>query len=314
MKFHLGLGKYFSPLERKNRTVIRKAVEAGFGVHYCLDYVGSARFLRLNTSRAERSKIEVIARVPGFDPTITESEVEMTLRKLDIEKVEILQIWGGQEVYSMYSEGSPLLTTLERLRSAGKIGTFMPQLYYDQTVEVRKKDIPASSFAFYGSPLALHIDAQLPSDRLRDSVCMSCFGGVEQGNAPVFGSASSATLWQTLVSERHWNAFCLAYVESLRFVSRAVGTTGNPEHMDEIINYFESPRPLDEVQAMEIQRIALDSCRRDHMAPTEAEHRWHREHRNFRATSTEARHLAHSILKKYPALMRMKKALRSRVS
>jgi len=34
-KFHFGLGKYFSPFEKEHRVVIRKAVEAGFGVHYC---------------------------------------------------------------------------------------------------------------------------------------------------------------------------------------------------------------------------------------------------------------------------------------
>ena len=314
MKFHLGLGRYFSPLEHKNRIVIRKAIEAGFGVHYCLDYIGSSRFFRMNTSRSERSRIEVIARVPGFDPKITVSEVEMTLRKLDIEKIEVLQIWGGREVYDMYLEGTPLLTTLERLRCEGKIGSFIPQLYYDQTVEVQRKQLPVRSFAFYGSPLALHIDEGLLGAKLQDAVCMSCFGGVEQGNAPRFGSESAASLWETLVAERHWNAFCLAYVESLGFVSRAVGTTGSAEHMDEIIKYFLSPTPLDQIQALEIQRVALDSCRRDHVAPTEAAQRWHREQRNFRAASTEFRHLAHSILKNHPRLMKMKNAVRSKVS
>ena len=268
MEFHFGLGKYFSPLERDHRTVFRKAIEAGFGVHYCLDYPGASRFFRRNTSKGDRSRIEVIARVPAFDAAVTESEVDLTLRQLRIERIEVLQLWGGDEVFAMHAPDSPLRATLERLQRAGKIGSWLPQLYHDQTVRARQQAIAVRSFAFYGSPLALHIDEQLLQTPLRDGVCMSCFGGVERGNKPTFRSPSAAALWDRLVAQRGWNGFCLAYVESLGFVGRAVGPPAAPGTWTRSSSTSRTPRRWHPPRPPRSSASRSTAARRDHVAPT----------------------------------------------
>ena len=202
-------------------------------------------------------------------------------------------------------------STLQRLMLAGKIVSCVPQLYYDQTVAVHKERIPVEAFAFYGSPIGLHVDeALVRRGRLRDSVCMSCFGGVDRGNQPEFRSHSNETIWHQLTTRMSWNSFCLAYVKSLGFVSRVVGTTNSSKRMDAIVRYFDAPVSLDDVQGEAVQRVAFDSCRRDHKAPTETKERWEREHRVLRSPLTEMRALAHSIVNSRPMLKKAMNGLR----
>lgn len=300
MKFHLGLGKFYTKLDKEHRNVMRMSVEAGFGIHYCLDYPGSSKFFKSMTSKQERAEIETITRVPCFDTEILKSEVDLTLKSLDIDQIGTLQLWGGVEIMDCYNTNSNLYETLMSLKENGKINSFVPQVYYDQSSLLLEKSINTASIAFYGSPLGIHLSKELISKNiLTDSIAMSIFGGIDLGNNPVLLTEEEKNFWYNLTSKYSWTDISLLTLESFGFIQRVVGATGSTKHMSEIINYFNNTTFTDfDINSEMLKKIAIQSCSKNHMAPSDAKERWINNHDRLRSTEVFVKSLAYHYIKK----------------
>ena len=301
MKFHFGLGGYFSPFEKEHREALRRSIEASFGIHYCLDYTASDNFFRNNTTRNERTKTSLISRVPAFDTAILRKEVESTLRSLDMEKIDYLQLWGGLEVLDCYNPESNLYSVLKELQREGKVCNFLPQLYYDQTIKLKtisNLEEPIS-FAFYGSPKGLHINKDvLTSSNINNCIALSIFGGVDKNAMPQINTEQQKEAWERLNINLNWASLCLSYLESLKFVSCVVGTTRKVKHIEEIVDFFINKENILDTDLLLLQEIAIQSCTQEHKGPIDAGVRWNNEHKVFRAKSTVIRyHLGFLISK-----------------
>ena len=307
LKFHLGLGSFFCAYDKSNNAVMRQVVEAGMGIHYCLDYPGSSIFFKKNTSKWERSNINVISRVPCFDTGVMKNEVDLTLKELDIGQVRTLQLWGGSEVFDCYKVGSELHQSLVSLQKEGKINNFLPQLYYDQTTLLAqqfKKQI--TPFAFYGSPVGLHIDERLiKTNDVSNSIAMSIFGGVDKGVPPSFTSSEEKEYWETLMAEYSWTEICLMNLQSFGFISNVVGSTGKAERMKEIINFFDDEKIMKSMDFSILNKISIQSCTREHMAVVDAQARWNANHERLRSNKVFAKSLFYFYVRKYPRLHKL---------
>jgi hypothetical protein len=302
MKFHFGLGKFFSVYDKKNNQIMRQVIENNFGIHYCLDYPGSGKFFRHNTSKNERDSIKAITRVPCFDTDILKDEVDLTLNELDIGKIDTLQLWGGKEVFDCYDENSKLFSTLSLLQEQGKINSFLPQMYYDQTVQLSSQNNnKLKSFAFYGSPVGMHISEELiKSNTIENSIAMSIFGGVDKNVVPKFSSNEEEEYWKYLINNYSWTEICLSHLESFNFINRVVGTTGNIKHFQEIIDYFNdnNSNPVNNKPEL-LQNISIQSCTKEHMAVENAQERWTLNHERLRSGKTYYKSLGYYYIRKY---------------
>ena len=301
LKFHLGLGSFFCVYDKSNNSVMRQVVEAGMGIHYCLDYPGSSIFFKKNTSKWERSNIDVISRVPCFDTDVMKNEVALTLKELDIGQVETLQLWGGSEVFDCYKVGSELHQSLVSLQNEGKINNFLPQLYYDQTTRLAQNfEKQITPLAFYGSPVGLHIDERLiKKNDVSNSIAMSIFGGVDKGVSPSFTSSEEKEYWDALIAEYSWTEICLMNLQSFGFISNVVGSTGKAERMKEIIHFFDDKKTIESMDFPILNKISIQSCTQEHAAVVNAQATWNTNHERLRSNKVFAKSLVYFYVKKY---------------
>lgn len=301
MEFLLGLGKFFHAGDKQHRALARGIVESKLGFHFCLDYPGAAKFVRKTTSRSERNELAFMARVPCFDSELLVRETDETLKSLDIECITTLQLWGGDEVFDCWNEETDLHVALSRLKREGKIHSFVPQLYFDQTSKIRDshKNLP---FAFYGSPLGFHIDPEILF-RLSGggSIAMAVFGSLDRTSNPKFVSIEERKTWLDLRARLGWNSFCLATLSCFTFVGTAVGSTTRLGRLAEIVAHLRSPPALSQIEQQTIRNVAIRNFQNDHLAVKDARQRWSRNSAKMRSTGMAAKSLAYYQVGRWPA-------------
>lgn len=307
MKFHLGLGNFFCQYDSSHKSVMRQVVEAKMGIHYCLDYPGSGAFYRKVTTIQERANIDTITRVPCFDINVLKREVDLTLKALDVEQIGVLQLWGGDEVFDCYNKTSELYQALISLTKSGKIKRFLPQLYYDQTERlITNVSETKTPFAFYGSPIGLHVNPTLlNANNVSNSVAMSIFGGVDRGALPNLFTDEERDYWEFLNHNYSWIEICLMNLNSFKFVSNAVGTTGNAKRMGEIVRFFEDNNTIEPIDCSLLNKISLQSCTQEHMSVNDAEARWNANYKRLRSNKVYVKSLIYFYLKKNKLLHRL---------
>lgn len=293
MRFLFGLGQYLHPSDKSHRVLARVAVESGVGFHFCFDYPGAARFVRKTTSRSERGESAFMARVPCFDINLLRREVDRTLRDLDIENIETLQLWGGNEVFDSWDQESELHMALCSLREQGKIRTFVPQLYFDQTSAI-PTERKHHSFAFYGSALGLHVDSELVGQLEHGkSIAMAAFGGLAGKTAPKFVSIEEREIWLGLQSRLGWNGFCLAALSCFDFIETAVGSTARIERLATIVDYLQAPPAPSRSEQEAITCVAIRSYQGGHSSVKNPRLRWLEDSRKLRSKTMKAKQFAY---------------------
>jgi aryl-alcohol dehydrogenase-like predicted oxidoreductase len=237
--------------------------------------------------------------------------VNQTLKNLDIEKIDVLQLWGGNEVFDSLDQESQLFADLQALKDAGKINTFLPQLYYTQTIELAKRNIALAPIAFYGSPFGIDISPDaLDKTNLAGSVAMHIHGGGDFATVPVFISELQKRNWYLLKNELSKSTFSLAYLSSLGFVSKVVGSTRNNAHFDEVVQFFRSKNTLAATDKILTQQVAIQNCRTDNEGPTNVGNTWPVRQRGIRARITYLRYLGAFHAAKHKRLHNYLKALK----
>jgi hypothetical protein len=254
---------------------MKKTLDEEFGIHYSSHYLGSDHFFKRFTTRTDRNRISIIAKVPCFNSKILIDEVNKVLRKLDIECIDVLQLWGGNEVLESLNPSSQLYFDLQTLKYNGKIKTFLPQLYYQQTIKLIDKTIKKASIAFYGSPFGIDIYHDvLKSNILSNSVAMHIHGGGDFSTDPVFVNDLQQRSWYALKNKYGKSTFSLAYLSSLNFISKVVGSTRNISHFEEIINFFRNETTFTESEKILTQQVAIQNSRFNYGAPLNVENTW----------------------------------------
>jgi hypothetical protein len=203
-------------------------------------------------------------------------------------------------VFNCYDENSQLFSTLSLLQEQGKINSFLPQMYYDQTVILaNQNNNKLKSFAFYGSPLGMHISEKLiKSGTISNSIAMSIFGGVDNNIAPKFSTNEEEEYWKYLINNYSWAEICLSHLESFDFITRVVGTTGNIRHFQEIIDYFNDNSDKINNRPQLLQNISIQSCTKEHKAVENAQERWTLNHERLRSDKTYYKSLGYYYIKK----------------
>ena len=301
MKFHFGLGKFFTTFDKSHRDVMRMSIEAGFGIHYCLDYPGSGQFFKKMTSARERSSVKAITRVPCFNIDVLHSEVDLTLKTLGLEQIDTLQLWGGDEVFDIFNTDSVLYRELLILKKEGKINNFLPQLYYDQTIKLNDIVQANTPFVFYGSPVGLHVNKNiLESKDLKHSIAMSIFGGVDKLVKPIFDNDDELEYWNQIKEKYSWTEICLMNLKNFEWIEKVVGTTGSKKHMEEIVSYFLNQPKIENADLL--NKISIQSCSQEHMAVQNAEKRWLENNKRLRSKKVYIKSLAYHYIKKNNAI------------
>jgi hypothetical protein len=76
------------------------------------------------------------------------------------------------------------------------------------------------------------------ANNISNSVAMYIFGGVDRGALPRFFTNEERNYWEFLYHKYSLTEICLINLNSFKFVSNAVGTTGNAKRMGEIVSFL----------------------------------------------------------------------------
>jgi hypothetical protein len=299
MQFHFGLGKFFTTFDKTHRSVMRKVIEADFGIHYNLDYSGSGQFFNKMTSSSEKQKTKIIAGIPCYNMDILNSEIYKTMKILGVDKIDTIQIQGEQNVFDCYDKNSLLYETCQLLKEKNIINNFLPQLYYDQTKQLANYKNIHTPFTFYGSPLGIHIDEDvINNNSFHDSIAMTIFGGVDKNNLPVFNNKMEQNYYDYLMNKYTWADICLMNLENFTWINKVVGTTGSIKHIDEIINYFNTNTIKEEKELEILNKISIQSCSKEHLVGTNNFEKWLIKHKHLRSTKVYIKSLTYHYIKK----------------
>lgn len=188
---------------------------------------------------------------------------------------------------------SDLYNFLIGLQNLGKIRTFVPQLYFDQSFAIDSGN-PHSSFALYASAVGIHMDPALARQPdLSDLIAISAFGSVDRQVVPKFISSDEAVLWKSIKERLGWNQFCLAALDSFGYFTAAVGTTRRVDRLNSVIAFL-GQRPDISVEEKEVLReVALRSFSREHPSVVDAEKRWRKDSRRLRSPLMAAKQWAY---------------------
>lgn len=220
---------------------------------------------------------------------------------MDVGQIDTLQLWGGEEVFDCYDENSELFSILLLLKEQGKINSFLPQMYYNQAVELAKlNNDKLKSFAFYGSPVDMHISEKLiKSDTISNSIAMSIFGGVDKNVMPALITQEEKDYYEYLKQNYSWTEISLSHLNSFNFINRVVGTTGDLKHFSEIVNYFnDNKAEMINTHPELLHKISIQSCTKEYMSVNDSKQRWESNYSRLRSDKTYYKSLIYFYIKK----------------
>ncbi len=277
---------------KNDGDLVRIALEAGAWLHGSPDYGGSGnaggsfRFLRqafdeTNLATDLRSRMILKLFISGYEsgaPGTTDdvrANLEAMRGSLGFERLDIAQIWGGEDLFVDFREHGPRWQALGELKEAGLVGSYVFQL----TPSIAAKDVellaasPVDGYIFYHNVIEREVNNEVHELLVRkkaDVIALRTLGRVyvdytqwDSRTAKVHRYAHGDTAARVDALKgifersgcRDWLHFNMCFLKSVPNVRSTVGMTTNPRHLEANLEAARSCLPLDAALAEEIHSL-----------------------------------------------------------
>ncbi len=253
------IGKDVSRID-EDIALVHQVVDEGLWLHTARGYTSVSNYNLLG--RALRSATKpaagVMAKIRCYNADILRIDVEDTLALLGIERLDIAQLSqsSGESKRALVDDflcGGPVYEACCELRDAGKVGSFVVELFISCTPEALEA-VEADLFDGYATRFSV-IDRELsnsvwqaiaakqvplisirsiggglilpgPAARLRAEQPNHYYLPRLAGLEPIFERSGCSD----------WHEFAFRYFAAHSFVPSTVGGTANPEHFRQLLN------------------------------------------------------------------------------
>jgi len=263
----MSLGKSEATLEADIRLA-RRAMDAGIWFHSSPTYNRGFTFLvlRMAFDQARRATPKLIVKIRDGMPWLLRFEVEDTLRRLAIERIDIAQLThmnaGPGGVVDDFARQGETWQTCEALRREGKVGSFVLVSNSRESSAVRRalNERILDGVIFYFNLRERNVDdatfAELQQRQTPVLALRTLAGGVPQLHA----AADAELLAMMRETGLSWVELNLRYVWSHPQVRTSIGGTANPAHFEEYLRAAEVRRPLPAALVARIDKLLIDSA------------------------------------------------------
>ncbi|MCC5830809.1 MAG: aldo/keto reductase [Phycisphaeraceae bacterium] len=262
----MSLGSDLRQLDEHIR-IARTAMQAGVWFHASPTYHRGFTFMVLRMAFDEaRSQVPpMIIKIRCGSAPLLEFEVNDTLRRLGIERIELAQLVftedGPEPLIRDLTHDGPMADLCEELKLTGKVGRFAPQCSANtsQALHPLVEQDRFDGAVLYLNPMQRDADADLwrtlqsrdtPIYALRTLAGALAIPDRLQAQMlkhPEDHRIGLARRLQPLIEEsgsRDWPELCMRYAFSLPHVRTTIGGTASPVHLERLLELAEQATPL----------------------------------------------------------------------
>jgi len=268
------LGDAAIPFPERVSTA-RAAMEHGVWFHTSHQYGDALTVLRAAFDEDRARVPRLVFKIGWKSVDEVRSTVESLTRAVGIERMDIGQLCLDGELASDFAEGGPSVQALHQLRSEGKVGRFLLQVF-PWTSHVALAALRAGharelidGYIFYLNPLQRFATNPLWDLLLETRSPVVAMRTVAGGDVLALRDVPGAA-WKDYLRERaaqvaplfersgvrSWPEFCLRFAHGLEPVCATVGSTSKPERLAELVAIARGPlSPLDTAITSEIAKL-----------------------------------------------------------
>lgn len=235
-------------------ALARHAMETGVWFHASPTYHRGFSFLVLRRAFDEsRSQVpRMIIKVRDLKPWLLRLEVEDTLRRLGIDRIDVAQLAQMEPRGALvddFATHGPLYEVCQQLQAEGKVGAFF--LYTDTSRSAASlRALDGGWFAglmAYVNPVQRELDDPLWNRVVATEtplLALRSFGGAffrQPTTTPAFVQEA-----MDLSGCRDWTEFCLRFAWSRPMIQTTIEGTAVRSHLDRMVEVAAKPTPLPE--------------------------------------------------------------------
>ena len=259
----MGTGGITDPNNPDHARVARLGMEAGIWFHVA-DYGGGVyNVLERAFREGPRHIPRCIFKVDGTGPEQFRASVEDALRRTGVERIDIAQVCGNP----VGPDLAPLAEALREAKEKGLVGSYIMDViwpYSPKVIQAIEADL-FDGYVFYYSPVDRELSEEandLMISRDVSALAMRTFGGRDGGNYLTAAATHPTRVALEPVYRRSGCSsrveFCVRFPLSLPHVRTTIGSTGNPQHLQEFLEAGRCFKPLpgdviDDIRALHRQ-------------------------------------------------------------
>ena len=233
----------------------RRAADLGLAFHTSHQYGDALRVIREAFDQNRRAVPRFVFKIGWSTPEEIRGQVEHQLEALDLPKMDVGQLCLGGPLAEEVAAPGDGIQALLRMREEGLVGAFVlecwpwsPPAYLEAVRNGAAGDL-VDAFIFYLNPLQRFVLNDL-WDALSETefpiVAMRTVCGGARPSAGYLQPRWDAVEPIYLASDaQSWPEFCVRYALGLPNVVATVGSTSQPERIEEFARLSLDPRPLD---------------------------------------------------------------------
>jgi aryl-alcohol dehydrogenase-like predicted oxidoreductase len=264
------LGHDDKPFEQRVQ-VARAAMDAGVWFHTSHTYGDTFKVLRAAYDRDRAGVPQAIFKIGNNSMEEVLERIRLNLEPLGLDHMSIGQLCLSGQLAEEFRSGGPCYDAFRILKDKGLVQRFVLEVWpwnSDVALDALRAGYPegiVDGYIFYYNPLQRFVSNELLAEiQARDwpMVAMRTVAGGsvyvvrDSGKFPVYlqeRAAQVAPLFEASACQG-WVEFCTRFIFGVPQVRATVGSTSNPDNLNEFLSEVQSPLPLPD----EIQQAVLD--------------------------------------------------------
>ncbi len=256
-------------------SIARRAMEQGVWFHTSHQYGDALSVLRAAFAEDRAHIPRLIFKIGWNSVDEVRVNVERLTSEVGIEHMDIGQLCLDGELARDFAAGGPSVQALHELRSEGKVGRFVLQVF-PWTSHVALDALRGGharglldGYIFYFNPLQRFATNPLWDTLLESGAPIIAMRTVAGGNVFDLRDVPGAA-WKDYLRERagevaplfersgvsSWPEFCIRFAHSFEPVRATVGATSQPGRLEELVAIARGPlAPLDPVITSELAKL-----------------------------------------------------------